>query len=103
MFIVAVWFEVVPEHAAEFRQAVNQQAANSVEHEPDCHQFDVCADPANPGRIFLYEVYTSAAAFQLHQQTAHFANFQQTVGPWIASKQVQTWQRIASGSAVESQ
>ena len=46
-------------HAA----VVIANARASVEHEPGCSQFDVCVDPKDKSRIFLYEIYDDRAAF----------------------------------------
>jgi quinol monooxygenase YgiN len=39
----------------------------------------------------LYETYDDRAAFVKHRATPHFADFNQTVGPWIESKSVGVW------------
>ena len=70
------------------------QARNSLRLEPDCHQFDVCRDPEDPGEFFLYEVYASAAAFETHQQTNHFAAFVTRVGDMVEEKTVRAWERV---------
>ncbi len=88
---VNVVFNIIPEHCAQFRQAVLQQAQNSVEKEPWCHQFDVCTIPDRPNSFLLYETYDDRAAFVKHRETPHFADFNQTVAPWVESKEVGIW------------
>jgi quinol monooxygenase YgiN len=90
-FAVAVRFQLHAANAADFLAVVKKQAANSLSLERDCHQFDVCVDPEDPCRIFLYETYTDAEAFEGHRKTPHFAVFNDTVGPWVADKEVTTW------------
>jgi autoinducer 2-degrading protein len=90
-FAVAVRFQIHRAHADEFLNVVKTQAANSLSLEPDCHQFDVCVDADDPCRVFLYETYTDADAFQIHRNTPHFAEFSEAVGPWVADKEVATW------------
>jgi autoinducer 2-degrading protein len=85
-FAIAVAFQTVPEHSADFLKRVTQQAKDSIEKEPDCHQFDVLVDTADCTIIFLYETYTDEAAFDAHCQTPHFADFSSTVEPWVISK-----------------
>lgn len=87
-FALVVFFDIKPDHVEAFRRRVLQQASDSLRLEPDCHQFDVAIDPAEPNRVVLYETYTDAAAFDTHTKTEHFADFQATVGDMIASKQV---------------
>ena len=96
MYIVTVEFVVGAQHVEAFQQAVQQQAHNSLTLEADCHQFDVCTDPQDRRRTFLYEVYTDEAAFHAHRETEHFANFGATVGPWVESKTLQFWIRSES-------
>ncbi|MEL7265822.1 MAG: putative quinol monooxygenase [Planctomycetota bacterium] len=95
MFIVAVVFEIHPEHVDAFRSAIRVQSETSLRQESGCHQFDVCyeADPTTsaPPQCFLYEKYTDRAAFDLHLQTDHFADFDKLVAPMLRSKEVRTW------------
>lgn len=86
-FVVSVMFEVHNEHVESFRTAVLQQAANSLEHEVGCHQFDVCQDNENPNVFVLYETYDDAAAFETHCGTPYFAEFRDTIASWVASKE----------------
>ena len=92
MFAVTVTFEVKKEATAAFREAVLQQADASLTKEAGCRRFDVCFDAARPERIFLYELYEDAAAFERHRKTQHFARFDEAVEPMVASKRVDTWQ-----------
>jgi (4S)-4-hydroxy-5-phosphonooxypentane-2,3-dione isomerase len=94
MFVVTVHFEIRPGHETEFGEAVREQARTSVREEPACRQFDVCLDPAKPAEAFLYELYASAAAFDAHTRTAHFARFGARTAPWVERKIVRTWQRV---------
>lgn len=91
MFVVTVEFEVKKNHVAAFRKAVLEQAQNSLSREADCHRFDVCFDPMNDTRLFLYEIYTDEPAFERHMQSDHFHEFGARVEDWLISKSVQTW------------
>tara|TARA_R110002049_G_scaffold185580_3_gene353865 strand:+ start:115997 stop:116284 length:288 start_codon:yes stop_codon:yes gene_type:complete len=95
MFIVAVEFKIKEEHVDAFRERVLQQAADSLAKESACHQFDVSVDNDQPSTFFLYEVYDDAAAFDAHRQTEHFASFAETVGQWVAEKNLHTLHRIS--------
>ena len=72
MFVVTVTFEAYPERAVEFLARVQRQAADSLANEDGCHRFDVCIDLAQPERVFLYEVYAHAAAFEAHKATSDY-------------------------------
>ena len=94
MYVVTVQFEIKPENLDDFRAQMLANARASREREPGCRQFDVCADPAKPGLIFLYEVYDDRAAFDAHLAAEHFKIFDRTVAPWIASKAIRTYERL---------
>ncbi len=91
MFVVTVEFVLVPEHVQRFLVEMNANAEASVRLETGCHQFDVCTGAS--GTVFLYEVYDSEAAFQLHLKSPHFLSFNETTLPWVADKKVATYQR----------
>ena len=93
MFVIAVTFKVAPEHAAEFKTLVHAQAQNSLEKEPECHQFDVCEDPSSPATVFLYELYSDEAAFKHHLDTDHFKQFDADVASMVRDKQVMSYTR----------
>ena len=94
MYVVTVKFDIKNEHTALFRQAVRQQAHHSLSLEPDCHQFDVCFDPEDDTKIFLYEIYTDPSAFQRHLKSDHFITFDATVTEWVDRKSVRKWIKL---------
>lgn len=98
MFVVCVEFGLAEGRMEEFLPLMMEQAANSLSLEPDCHYFDVCRDPEGAPIVFLYELYTDAAAFQAHLQSAHFKSFDAAVAPMVASKQVRTWHKLEASS-----
>ncbi|MDP9174950.1 MAG: antibiotic biosynthesis monooxygenase [Planctomycetota bacterium] len=65
-----------------------KQAATSLETETACQRFDVCLDPDDRCRVFLYEIYDDRQAFDLHLKTPHFLSFNSAVSPWVADKRV---------------
>jgi quinol monooxygenase YgiN len=91
MYVVTVEFKIKSKHSAHFRQAIRQQAQNSLSLETDCHQFDVCLDPEDDTKIFLYEVYSDSDAFQRHLKSDHFITFDATVNDWVEHKSIYTW------------
>lgn len=96
MYVVAVKFVVDPEHAERFLEAVLQQASSSLAIEDECHVFDVCTDPRDASRVFLFEKYSAESSFQAHLESAHFKSFDDLVAPWVVEKTVETW--IEAGS-----
>jgi quinol monooxygenase YgiN len=94
MFVVAVNFEIHPEHFAAFRAAMIENARASLRDEPGCRQFDVCEADAGEGKIFLYELYDTRDDFSAHLLMPHFLAFDKLTAPWIASKTVSILSRI---------
>ena len=94
MFAVVVEFTLHPGHAGAFRERVLQQARDSLELEADCEVFDVCIDPARDDFVLLYEVYRDEAAFEAHLASAHFADFNATVSPWISDRKLVRYHRL---------
>ena len=94
MYVIAVTFLATEADKERFVVRVRQQARDSLEREPGCHQFDVCVDPGDARRVFLYELYDDEAAFQAHLASDHFKDFDRTTAGWFEDKQVQAWQRL---------
>lgn len=96
MFAVVVTFDIKPDAMADFLPAMHENAKTSLEVEEGCHHFDVCTDPDRPTEVFLYELYTDAAAFDVHLASTHFKAFDAKVGPMIAAKDVRTFAQVTS-------
>jgi autoinducer 2-degrading protein len=94
VYVVTVWFEVLPGFVEAFRREISANAQISLLHEDGCRQFDVCADPLAPNAVFLYEVYDSRVAFDVHLASAHFRRFNELTAPWVVSKKVSTFERL---------
>lgn len=93
MLAVLVRFTVKAGHEDACFARVREQAADSLAREPACRQFDVCRDPSDARRLFLYEIYTDAAAFAAHLGTPHFLAFDADTRAWIDDKTVERWER----------
>lgn len=94
MHVVIVDFEIDPAHWDAFLPLMLAQAANSLAKEPDCLQFDVCTEPDAPHRVFLYEIYGDAAAFDAHLASDHFKTFDAAVAPMVRAKTVRQLTRL---------
>ncbi|MEL0106461.1 MAG: putative quinol monooxygenase [Rhodospirillales bacterium] len=88
MFVITVEFTIKPDRVNDFMPLMNKNAAASFKEEPGCHQFDVCLDPNDQTKVFLYEVYSNKAAFEAHKQTEHFKSFNADTADMIESKNV---------------
>ncbi len=94
MYVVAVNFFIKPGNIEAFLPLMMEQARNSLEKEPDCHVFDVCQNPDDPNEVFLYEVYTDRAAFDLHLASEHFKEFDAAVQQMVSDKMVTTYLKV---------
>ncbi len=89
MYIVAVHFQIKPDQLQEFLPLIAQQAENSLKHEPDCLQFDVCRSTEDENLIYLYEKYTARAAFEAHLNAPYYGPFNNAVTPMVQEKTVE--------------
>ncbi len=96
MYAVVVTFQVQEAKMPEFLPAMIENARTSLACEEGCLRFDVCIDNDRADEIFLYELYTDHAAFQVHLQSAHFRAFDCSVAPLVASKEIRTYREVVS-------
>jgi autoinducer 2-degrading protein len=94
MLAVCVDFEVDPASLAAFLPLMQKNAAESLANEAGCHQFDITQDPQNLTKIFLYELYDDAAAFETHKQASHYLEFNEATSGMITAKSVRLLQKI---------
>lgn len=94
MYAVTVTFTLKAGQGARFLPLMRDNAATSLREESGCHRFDVCTDPDRPDDVFLYELYSDAAAFQAHLATGHFKTFDAATADMIADKQVACYKEI---------
>ena len=94
MLCVVVRFVVKAGHETRFLERTVQQSIETLRHEAECRQFDVCVDPADAHRILLYEIYTSEAAFGEHLLTSHFRSFDADTRGWVEEKTVERWSKV---------
>ena len=84
MLIIAVTFEVKPEHRDSFHDASIADGRASTSNEPGCLRFDVYGDPADPNKFMFVEVYKDDEAFNAHMQTPHFAAWREATQDALA-------------------
>jgi autoinducer 2-degrading protein len=83
MHVTLVHVVVKPESIAAFVAATRANHEASV-REPGNLRFDVLQSPDEPNRFVLYEAYATAADAAAHKQTAHYAEWRDTVAPMMA-------------------
>ena len=94
MLAVCVDFEIGPASIAAFLPLMQKNAAESLANEAGCHQFDITQDPQNPTKIFLYELYDDAVAFELHKQASHYLEFNDAISGMVNKKSIRLLQKI---------
>ena len=94
MLAVCVDFEIDLESLDAFLTIMQKNASDSLANEVGCHQFDITQDPQNPTKIFLYELYDDAVAFELHKKASHYLEFNQLVSEMVTAKSVRLLQKI---------
>lgn len=94
-FVLVVNLEIKPGDVERFMPMALENAKSSRETEPGCRQFDVLVDPNDRTKVMFYEVYADEAAFQAHQQTAHFKKYFDTALGYLVSRGRTFYQRVA--------
>jgi len=88
MFIVLVQVHVNQELLDEFKAAILENAARSVERDPGCVRFDVLQQEDDPTRWMFYEVYEHENAWVQHRSAPHFLAFKEVGDRAILSRAV---------------
>ena len=63
---LVVEFDIKPEHRSAFEEIIRFHAKRTLETEEGCVQFDVLIPEREPNKVFLFECYRDAAAFDAH-------------------------------------
>ena len=95
MLAVCVDFEIDPVSLDTVLALMQKNASVSLANETGCHQFDITQDPQNPTKLFLYELYEDAAAFETHKQARHYLEFNDAIRGMITAKSVRLLQKIS--------
>jgi quinol monooxygenase YgiN len=82
-FIITGWLDYGPnrDQVLEHFTAV----ADASRDEPGCLDYTVCADPENPGRVVVFERWTSEVDLVEHFKTPHIATFRESIKPYPRS------------------
>ncbi|HAL46998.1 MAG: antibiotic biosynthesis monooxygenase [SAR202 cluster bacterium] len=82
MYVILAPIQIKPGFKERFIEEMIGDARGSVNDEPGCLRFDVIQDGADENRIWLYEVYVDADAFQAHCEAPHFIKWLNAVADW---------------------
>ena len=94
-FVLVVHLQIKAGAVNKFMPLALENAKATRETEPGCRQFDVMVDPQDATKILFYEVYDSEAAFQAHQQTAHFKKYFDTALQHLDTRTRSVYTRVA--------
>ena len=83
MFVTVVYIHVKAEHVADFIDSMRVNHEHSI-LEPGNLRFDILQSPEDPTRFIAYEAYADEAAAKAHKETAHYADWRDTVADWMA-------------------
>ena len=83
MFIVHVHVHVKSGREEDFKAASVENAKNSFQ-EPGVARFDVIQQQDDPARFILVEVYRTPEDAARHKETAHYAQWRDTVADMMA-------------------
>jgi len=89
MFIVHVYARVKPEHVEAFREASLENARESLK-EPGVARFDLVQEIDDPTRFALLEVYRTEDDPAKHKETAHYAQWRDSVESMLAEPRTRT-------------
>lgn len=89
MLVVHVSVHVKPECVPGFIAATLENARNSA-REPGVARFDFVQQLDDPTRFVLVEAYRSPEAPAAHKETAHYAQWRDTVAPMMAAPRTGT-------------
>lgn len=92
MYCVTVEFTLHPGAAEDFMPRMRQQRDDSLALENGCAVFEIWTGKGQPDAVYLYEVYTSEAAFEVHLASSHFRAFAAEVEPLIADRTLRRWE-----------
>ena len=101
-YAITVTFEVDRVDLDTFLRLVLDNAAQSVRNEPECLRFDVLTPfgEDGPAEVFLYEIYTDRAAFDVHLASPHFKSFDASTLPIVRKKTVTAFEVVQNAKGL---
>ena len=88
MLAVCVDFEIDLASLDAFLTIMKKNASDSSANEVGCHQFEIAQDPQNPKKIFRYELYDDAVAFELPKKASHYFEFNDAIRGMVNKKSI---------------
>ena len=88
MLAVCVDFEIDLASLDAFLPIMKKNTSNSLANEIGCHQFDIAQDQQNPTKVFLYELYDDAVAFESHKKESHYLELNDAIRGMVNKKSI---------------
>lgn len=85
---IVVEFDVKPAHRQAFEQVIRSHAKRTREGEPGCLQFDVLIPQREANKVFLFECYRDAAAFDVHGKSPLLAETREKYKDMIENRRI---------------
>jgi quinol monooxygenase YgiN len=80
--------EIDPSQMPKFTAAINQGIEAAVRTEPGVLVLYAVAEQERPNYVRVFEMYTSAAAYQTHLATPHFIKFRDSTQSMVISRKL---------------
>ena len=88
MLAVCVDFEIDLASLDAFLPIMKKNTSDSLANEIGCHQFDIAQDQQNPTKVFLYELYDDAVAFESHKKESHYLELNDAIRGMVNKKSI---------------
>ena len=85
---LVVEFDVKPEHRDAFEEVIRSHAQRTKEAESGCVQFDVLIPQRDANKVFLFECYQDAAAFEVHGRSPILAETREKYKDMIENRRI---------------
>ena len=84
MIVLAVRFQVKPEHHKETIEAMKVVRAATIQ-EKGCVEYSFYSDFDDTNKVFLFEEWESQASLEAHFETSHLAEFRAQMERFLVS------------------
>ncbi len=88
LICLIVKFDIEAGHKEEFVRIIQEHAKSTLAGEPGCLRFEVCDDLEEENRVFLFEMYRDAQAFEEHKASAILARTRERYADIVVSREI---------------
>lgn len=80
--VLLVPIQIKPSYKESFIKGIVKHAKNCLDIETGCIEFDIVQDNGDENRIWLYEVYDSEKALEIHTNSYHLNQWHSQSKEW---------------------